>query len=656
MEWLESRRVLASTFGHERIDLPIENSGVVMEVADLNGDELDDLIIGTGVGTVEVLLNNGNASFSNAQSLPVGGLVRSLTLADLDGDNRATDLLVHTVNGITPILDQGIADDVWQGYRAAVSFGPRHIYHLEAANMNGDEFADIVYGWGDSLFIRIGQSDLSFGDPLEWGLGGTGENHFDVGDVNGDGFDDIVATTPTVNLNGFDTTGEGPIKILTNDQGGSFEEDELQGAAKSIELFDFNSDGRLDILAEGFPRWQGTSVLYLGDGNGEFNNPRNLRSISGHFRAVSDSGLRAHSFETRLGHGGFFDYGGLFVESYDTSTRQETNEFRIGIEPWRSGAKPYFANFLGNGREQIIGLAETSLVVVSEQETNIVSTEEIQLEVPMYFKSVSFRDVNGDGFDDVASWSQFEPLQIRWGGPTGVAKPVEFEMPVTATVGRNSVGDIDGDGWLDRVSTAKSDIGEVLLVERGIPTDVPGETQFDDGVYYKIEDDREDAEKQEVISLGDVTGDGVLDVIFFTYPIFGARPEYQWFITVLPGVSPLQHGDVNRDGIVDGTDLELLVARNVAQEVHVPPLRFDMTGDGRETQHDVDHWIEFIAETQYGDLDLDGDVDFADFLQLSNNFGSTNAVWSDGDLDGDGNVAFADFLILSQNFGFERHA
>lgn len=60
--------------------------------------------------------------------------------------------------------------------------------------------------------------------------------------------------------------------------------------------------------------------------------------------------------------------------------------------------------------------------------------------------------------------------------------------------------------------------------------------------------------------------------------------------------------------------------------------------------------------TQRGDIDLDGDVDFADFFALSANFGATDAVWSDGDLDGDGTVAFADFLILSQNFGFKRNA
>ena len=54
----------------------------------------------------------------------------------------------------------------------------------------------------------------------------------------------------------------------------------------------------------------------------------------------------------------------------------------------------------------------------------------------------------------------------------------------------------------------------------------------------------------------------------------------------------------------------------------------------------VDHVI--------GDIDLSGTVDFADFLILSNNFGTES---SHGDLNDDGIVNFADFLLLSSNYG-----
>jgi len=54
--------------------------------------------------------------------------------------------------------------------------------------------------------------------------------------------------------------------------------------------------------------------------------------------------------------------------------------------------------------------------------------------------------------------------------------------------------------------------------------------------------------------------------------------------------------------------------------------------------------------TLLGDIDNSGEVDFADFLILSANFGQMGESLQ-GDIDSNGQVAFADFLILSANFG-----
>lgn len=54
-----------------------------------------------------------------------------------------------------------------------------------------------------------------------------------------------------------------------------------------------------------------------------------------------------------------------------------------------------------------------------------------------------------------------------------------------------------------------------------------------------------------------------------------------------------------------------------------------------------------------GDTNLDGLVDFADFLSLSGNFGiGPDSTWGMGNFTADGEVNFADFLALSGNFGF----
>ena len=53
-----------------------------------------------------------------------------------------------------------------------------------------------------------------------------------------------------------------------------------------------------------------------------------------------------------------------------------------------------------------------------------------------------------------------------------------------------------------------------------------------------------------------------------------------------------------------------------------------------------------------GDANSDGEVNFADFLIMAENFGQSNDVaFADGDFDASGEIDFADFLILSDNFG-----
>jgi len=54
-----------------------------------------------------------------------------------------------------------------------------------------------------------------------------------------------------------------------------------------------------------------------------------------------------------------------------------------------------------------------------------------------------------------------------------------------------------------------------------------------------------------------------------------------------------------------------------------------------------------------GDVNGDGSVTFADFLQLSSNFGKEDPqlTFKDGDFDYSDTVDFADFLTLSSNFG-----
>ncbi len=67
---------------------------------------------------------------------------------------------------------------------------------------------------------------------------------------------------------------------------------------------------------------------------------------------------------------------------------------------------------------------------------------------------------------------------------------------------------------------------------------------------------------------------------------------------------------------------------------------------------DMDYLIHKLLRTEYGDANLDSKVNFADYLVMTQNWGSSGVGWAEGDFNGDTSVGFADYLLLSNNFGF----
>lgn len=103
---------------------------------------------------------------------------------------------------------------------------------------------------------------------------------------------------------------------------------------------------------------------------------------------------------------------------------------------------------------------------------------------------------------------------------------------------------------------------------------------------------------------------------------------------------------LNGDGLFDANDIDDLNAA-----IGTSDISFDLDSDGQVNSADRELLIQYVLKTLPGDTDLDQDVDFADFLVLSSEFGNANAGWSDGDFDGNRKVEFPDFLALSANFG-----
>ena len=121
-------------------------------------------------------------------------------------------------------------------------------------------------------------------------------------------------------------------------------------------------------------------------------------------------------------------------------------------------------------------------------------------------------------------------------------------------------------------------------------------------------------------------------------------PEFTDRNAFIPGLP----GDFDLDNDVDADDIDLLFD-------HFGNPSYDLTGDGQTNNLDAFELIRVILGTEYGDADLDGDVDIHDFNRLALAYG-TDGGWAGGDFTGNNLVNDSDLNTLKQYFGFKAPA
>lgn len=142
-----------------------------------------------------------------------------------------------------------------------------------------------------------------------------------------------------------------------------------------------------------------------------------------------------------------------------------------------------------------------------------------------------------------------------------------------------------------------------------------------------------------VLASADETGEGEMESLlmdllpgdYFAQIRGDAADNVQLYMLSLSLENQSVVGDCNGDGLVDSSDLQCACGSGLLGDI------FEVSG------------------SRAGDLDLDGDVDFSDFLGLSSNFGD-DGDYTDGDLDCDGAITFPDFLMLAANFSTSADA
>lgn len=104
--------------------------------------------------------------------------------------------------------------------------------------------------------------------------------------------------------------------------------------------------------------------------------------------------------------------------------------------------------------------------------------------------------------------------------------------------------------------------------------------------------------------------------------------------------------DFNSDGVIDDLDIDVLFAE-IRQGTHQP--LFDLTQDGVVDHADVEMLVHDILDINFGDLNLDGEVNDQDFEVVYQNRFQELSGWRFGDFNGDTVVDGSDFNIWNAN-------
>lgn len=275
------------------------NSTSGITVSDLDEDGQMDLVLSNqcqlaancGMGSVSVLMGNGDGTFQSAQNyISDGVLAQFVGIGDWNGDMKPDLAVVNQCQSgsictgtVTVLLGNG--DGTFQVPPSYAS-GGYDADSVAVGDLNRDGKPDLVVAnlcqasncsRANSGYVSVllGNGDGTFHPAQEYATGGFGSSSVAIADLNGDGNADVVVANQCSTS---DCKTGGSVSVLLGNGNGTLQTAQTYASggytALSIAIADFNKDGNLDLAVAN--QCQATSCqngavsVLLGNGNGTF--------------------------------------------------------------------------------------------------------------------------------------------------------------------------------------------------------------------------------------------------------------------------------------------------------------------------------------------------------------------------------------------------
>jgi len=580
----------------------------VSSAGDFNGDGFDDVIVGARGA-------DPHGSASGASYIVFGkatGFSANLNLSALDGRNG--------------LKLSGVSENSWSGEVSA------------AGDLNGDGFDDVIVGaWmsgtnGDipgpgASYVVYGRAEvvptLAILDGSNgFKLGGvaaadySGVSVASAGDINGDGFDDVIVGAWRVDAGAADS---GASYVVFG---------KASGFAANINLSALNGSTGFKLGGAMANDRAGTSVASAGDVNGDgfadlivsapYADPHGTNSGVSYVVFGKASGFAADvSLSTLNGTSGF-KLSGVAAEDFSGISVGSAGDFNgDGFDDLIVGAWGVISGGAATGAAYIV-YGKASGFAANINLSNLNGNDGIRLlgaadgdQTGAVVASAG--DVNGDGYDDVivgarksgpnGEWSGMS--YVVFGGASGVVSNLDlstlngsngFKLSGVSALSQSgfsvaSAGDVNGDGFADLVIGAPyanphgAKSGESYVVfgkASGFAADIDLSTLNGSNGFKLQGSVQQDFSGFSVASAGDFNGDGFADIVIgapgsdlngaqtgTTYVMFGKASGFAASIDLSTlngangfmiagtgigdqsGTSAASAGDVNGDGYDD---------------------------------------------------------------------------------------------------------